>query len=228
YSRNLTEHAGHFYFLPGYRTAFGPFLLSSYTWWLSDELDGTVHLDYREKRGPGVGPDLNYHLGQWGGGSFRYYYTHDEDTAADRLGVPIPENRHRVYLSYESNPATNLYIKALLRYQSDLAVVRDFYEGEYRRDPQPDSFLEVNKFWNNFSIDAFVQPRVNNFLETVERLPDIRLTGFRQQLGTTPFYYESQSSAGYYRRVFAENAGTNGPPPGLNYEAARADTYHQL
>src|SRR5204862_7210540 len=86
---------------------------------------------------------------------------------------------------------------------------RDFYEGEYRRDPQPDSFLEVNQFWNNFSIDAFVQPRVNNFLETVERLPDVRLTGFRQQRGTTPFYYESESSAGYYRRVFAENAGTN-------------------
>ena len=62
----------------------------------------------------------------------------------------------------------------------------------------------------------------------MERLPDIRLTGFRQQIGSTPLYYESESSAGYYRRAFAEDAGTNGPPPGLNYEAARADTYHQV
>jgi hypothetical protein len=224
----LTEHAPHYIFLPGYRTAFGAFLLTTYTWYLSEELDGAFHLDYREKRGPGVGPDLNYHLGPWGSGTFKYYYTHDDDPNADQLDVPIHENRHRVYLSYESNPATNLYAKALLRYESDPAVVRDFFEGEYRQNPQPDSFFELNKFWDNFSVDAYVQPRVNNFLETVERLPDIRLTGYRQPLGATPFYYESESSAGYYRRVFAENAGTNGAPPGLNYEAARADTYHQV
>jgi lipopolysaccharide assembly outer membrane protein LptD (OstA) len=229
YSRNLTEHASHYSFLPGYRTAFGPFLLATYTWWLNEALDGAFHVDYRERRGPGVGPDLNYHLGDWGSGTFKYYYTHDSDgTDADQLGVPIPENRQRVYFTYEANPATNLYAKALVRYESDFAVVRDFFEGEYRSDPQPDSFLEVNKFWQNFSVDAYVQPRVNNFLETVERLPDIRLTGYRQQLGATPFYYESESSVGYFKRVFAEDAGTNAPPPGPSYEAARADTYHQV
>src|SRR6185369_15360737 len=68
-------------------------------------------------------------------------------------------------------------------------------------------------------------PRVNDFLETVERLPEVRLTGFRQQIGSSPLFYESESSAGYYRRLFAE---TNGPPVGLNYAAARADTYHQV
>ncbi len=230
YSRNLTEHAGHFIFLPGYRTAYGPFLMTTYTWWMSDYLDGAFHLDYREKRGPGVGPDLYYNLGrQWGNGTLRYYYTYDKDTAADDLGTPIPENRQRVWFSYEANPATNLYVKSLvLVHQSDFAVVRDFFEQEYRQDPQPDSFLEVNKFWQNFSVDAYVQPQVNQFLETVERLPDIRLTGFRQQIGSTPLYYESESSAGYYEFAFAQDAGTNGPPPGLNYEAARADTYHQV
>jgi hypothetical protein len=25
-----------------------------------------LHLDYRERRGVGAGPDLNLHLGQWG------------------------------------------------------------------------------------------------------------------------------------------------------------------
>ncbi len=144
YTRNLTEHAGHFNLLPGYRTAFGPFLLSTYTWYLNESLDGAVHLDYRQKRGPGVGPDLNYNLGQWGNGTFKYYYTHDDNPELDDLGVHIPENRQRVYFSYQANPSTNLYLKALARYESDLAVVRDFYEGEYRRNPQPDSFVEAN------------------------------------------------------------------------------------
>lgn len=228
YSRNLTEHAGHFNFIPGYRTEFGAFLMSSYTWYLNPELDGTFHLDYRELRGPGVGPDLNYHLGQWGEGTFKYYYTHDSDTAADNLGVPIPENRNRVYLSYQANPVTNLYAKAMVRYESDFAIDRDFFLMDYNLDPQPDSYFDLNKLWQNFSVDAYVQPRLNTFLETVERLPDIHLTGFRQQIGATPLYYESESSAGYYQRLFAENAGTNGPPPGLSYAAARADTYHQV
>jgi lipopolysaccharide assembly outer membrane protein LptD (OstA) len=228
YTRNLTEHANNFNFIPGYRNSFGPFLLSSYTWYYNEELDGVFHLDYRGKRGPGVGPDFNYHLGPWGDGTFRYYYTHDEDSNQDQLGVPIPENRQRVWFSYQANPETNLYLKSLVRYESDLAVVRDFFEPEYRKDPQPDTFFDANKFWQNFSVDAYVQPRVNPWLQTVERLPDIRLTSYRQELGTSPIYYESVTSAGYYRFAYAENAGTYGPPPGLDYEAARADTFHQL
>jgi LPS-assembly protein len=228
YTRNIGEHPNNWTVLPGYRSLFGPFALGSYTWYYNDHLDGIFHLDYRGTRGPGVGPDLNYHFGRWGEGTLRYYYTHDQDPEADQLGVPISENRQRVWLSYQANPATNLFLKGLLRYESDLAVVRDFFEGEYRRNPQPDTFFEANKFWQNFSLDAYVQPRVNYFLETVERLPDIRLTGYRQQVGPTPFYYESETSAGYYRRAFAEDTGVLGPPPGLNYEAARADTYHQL
>ena len=228
YTRNLGENANNFNFVPGYRSDFGPFLLSSYTWYYDKELDGVFHVDYREKRGPGVGPDFNYHLGPWGEGTFRYYYTHDADPNEDQLGAPISEDRQRVWFSYQANPATNLYLKALVRYESDLAVNRDFFEGQYRENPQPDTYFDANKFWQNFSVDAYVQPRVNSFLETVERLPDIRLTGYRQELGTSPIYYESETSAGYYRRAFAENAGIFGPPPGLDYEAGRADTFHQL
>jgi len=61
-------------------------------------------------------------------------------------------------------------------------------------------------------------------------LPDVKLTGFRQQVFDTPVFSESESSAGYYRKMFAETnalfGGTNGP--GSNYSAARADTFQQL
>jgi LPS-assembly protein len=68
YERNLGPHANNFDFVPGYRSAFGPFILGSYTWWLNEELNGKIHLDYRQRRGVGVGPDFNYKLGQWGEG----------------------------------------------------------------------------------------------------------------------------------------------------------------
>jgi LPS-assembly protein len=228
YTRNIGEHPNNFNATPGYRSLFGPFILGSYTWYWSEELDGILHLDYRQKRGPGGGPDLNYHLGRWGEGSFKYYYTHDNDSNVDELGVPIPEDRQRIWFSYESNPATNLYLKSLVRWESDLAVVRDFFESEYRLDPQPSTFFEANKFWRDFSVDAYVQPRPNTWLQTVERLPDVRLTGYRQEIGSSPFYYESESSAGYYQFRFAEDGGIYGAPPGLDYMAGRADTFHQV
>ncbi|HET7624025.1 MAG TPA: LPS assembly protein LptD [Verrucomicrobiae bacterium] len=225
YTRSLSEHANHFSVLPGYRSRFGPFLLGSYTWYLNDNLDGEFHLDYREKRGVGVGPDFNFHLGRWGDGTFRYYYTHDNDPSTNGLIAPVGNDRQRLIFSYQANPFTNFNVKALARYQSDIGVTHDFFESEYRHDPQPDTFVEANKFWDNFSLDVLAQPRVNNFYETVERLPDVRLTGFRQQIGATPLFYQSENSVGYYRRLFAE---TNNAPNGLSFEAARADTYHQI
>jgi lipopolysaccharide assembly outer membrane protein LptD (OstA) len=226
YSQSLNERGSNFDFLPGYRGRFGPYLLSSYTWKINKELEAVAHVDYRVKRGFGVGPDLNYDYGAWGTGKAKYYYLHDQDPNHDNdTGVNYPENRQRVWFSYEANPVTNLVMKSLIRYQGDPDVVQEFFQREYRLDPQPNSYVDVNKLWSNFSLDLYAQPRLNDFLETVEKLPELKLTGYRQQVANTPLFYESESSAGYYRRLFPE---TNGIPYGLNYEASRVDTFHQV
>src|SRR5258706_129283 len=92
YSRSLGVRANHFNFVPGYRSSFGPFLLGSYVWFLNEALDGVAHVDYRERRGVGAGPDLNFHLGRWGERSIKYYFLHDEDPHAS-LTNALPENR---------------------------------------------------------------------------------------------------------------------------------------
>jgi lipopolysaccharide assembly outer membrane protein LptD (OstA) len=226
YKRTLDERANSFSFVPGSRSRYGQFLLGTYNWFLNEQVDGALHLDYRTKRGVGGGPDANLHLGRWGEASFKYYYLHDEDPDEDADGIPVPDNRQRFYFGYDATPFTNFNIKAAVNYESDSLLSHDFFESEYRRDPQPKTFVELNQHWDNFSLDAYVQPRVNDFYETVERLPDIKLTAFRQQLGATPVFYESESSAGWYRREFAEV--TNSFWATNNFSAARADTYHQL
>jgi LPS-assembly protein len=225
YSRNIGPRANNFNFLPGYRSSWGPFLLSSYQFYMGEALDGTMRVDYREKRGVGLGPNLNYHLGRYGDGTFRYYYMYDQDPGAGGGDPNINPNRQRVDFSYQADPATNLNVKAVVRYQTDTNIVREFFEGEYHLDPQPNTFFEINRFWQNFSVDTYVQPQVNNFLETQEKLPDVRLNGQRQQLWETPVYYESVSSAGYYRHAYGK---TNGVYDGLDYEAPRVDTYQKL
>jgi LPS-assembly protein len=230
YRRSLNERANNFSFVPGYRSAYGPYLLSSYQWYLGEVADGRLHLDYREKRGVGAGPELNLHMNRWGEAAFKYYYTHDHDPNESTNGFPLfgsmPKNRQWFYFSYQATPYTNLNVKAQVNYQSDPLVLHDFAEGAYTGNPQPNTFTEVDKYWNNWDLDAETTPRINTFFDQVERLPDVKLTGFRQQIFGTPFYYESESSAGYYRKMFAD---TNNPvPPYYSYAATRADTYHQL
>lgn len=226
YTRNLGPDANNFNFTPGYQSGFGPFLLTGYRWYLNRELDGLLRMDYRERRGFAGGPDTYFHLGQWGEGSFQYYYADDHEPGTNALnGLNLPNHRQRLSFAYQVDPLTNVEVKAVARYQSDASVVHDFFEGEYRQDPQPDSYFDMEKFWRNFSLDAYTQPQVNGFLETQERLPEVRLTGYRQELGNLPVYYESESSAGYYRRRFAD---TNGLAILPDYAGARADTFHQL
>lgn len=227
YSRSLAGEGNHFNFVPGYRSRFGAYMLTGYHWELNEQLDGEFHMDYRTRRGAGVGPDFNYHLGEWGDGSIKYYYARDENPGLDKnlsFTTP-PSDRQRVDASYLAIPSTNLNARARVRYQTDPGVVREFYEGDYRKNAQPSTFVEVNKFWSNFSLDFYAQPRVNDFLDTVERLPEVRLTGFRQEIGETPLYYESESSAGWYRQLYGETNDLLVLPA---YSAARADTYHQV
>ena len=229
YRRNIGPHANNFNFAAGVRSSFGGFLLNNYTWWLNDTVDGKLHLDYYTERGIGMGPDLSLHLGQWGDAAFKYYYLHDHHPYANTNGLPdfgpISESRQRAYFNWQATPYTNLNLKALVNYQSDAFMEHDFFQGDYAENPQPNSFVEANKYWNNWSLDALTTPEVNNFFNQVERLPDVKLTGFRQQVPGTPVYYDSESSVGYYKAFFAQ---TNGVTPQASYSAARADTYHEL
>lgn len=233
YERNIGPRGNNWTTTPGYRSVYGPYLLNTYNWYAGNVADGKVHLDYRERRGLGAGPDLDLHLGQWGNAQLKYYYQHDDRANYSTNTFPyygnIPENRQRFYLGWQATPATNLNLKALVNYQSDPLYLHDFFVSEYTENPQPNTFVEANKYWDNWSLDALTTPRINTYFSQIERLPDVQLTGYRQQVLDTPVYYDSQSSIGWYR---AWNASTNLPYMGTNYfyaaSAARADTYHQL
>ncbi|HUC83987.1 MAG TPA: LPS assembly protein LptD, partial [Candidatus Acidoferrales bacterium] len=234
YERNIGPRANNFTTTPGYRSVYGPYLVNTYNWYLGDLADGKLLGNYYERRGPGAGPDVDLHLGQWGEAQIKYYYQHDTRSDYSTNAFPfygnIPENRQRFYLGWQATPATNLDLKALVNYESDPLFLHDFFVSEYTQNPQPNTFVEADKYWDNWSLDTLSTPRVNTYFSQVERLPDVTLTGYRQEVLDTPVYYDSQNSVGYYRNWNAYE--TNGLYPGTNGyfagSAARADTYHQL
>jgi LPS-assembly protein len=248
YHRTLGQHPNNFEFEPGYRSLFGPYLLSAYNWYGNGLLDGTVHVDLRESRGIAAGPDLAFHLGNLGEGAFRYYYAYDQQPNADDLNEPhLDKDRQRLAFYYQVQPTTNLMVKAVANYQSDPLIIHDFFEKEYKTNVEPASYAEAQQVWPNYTLNLLAQPRLVTFFETVERLPDLKLSGARQEVGTSPVYYENESSVGYFEREFSN---TNTPyyltnntlaPDGLdyipvrtyypnpaNYGASRLDTFHQL
>jgi LPS-assembly protein len=248
YKRSLGQHQQNWEFVPGYRSIFGPYLYSAFNWYGTGLLDGTIHFDERERRGQAGGPDLFLHGGDWGEAVFRYYFAHDQDFGADGIAAPdLKEDRQRVRLDYAVQPDSNAIVKVVANYQSDPLVIRDFFLSEYNKNVEPASFTEGTRIWPNWVLDGMAQPRLVDFFETVERLPDVRLNGLRQEVGVSPIYYESETSAGYYERAFSSS---NSPSPftnfllapnGLsfiavrgsttnpaNYAAGRADTFHQF
>jgi lipopolysaccharide assembly outer membrane protein LptD (OstA) len=221
YSRKMTRHPNNWVLTPGFRSLYGPYMLTRYNWQVSDKLSAGMDLDYRQKRGGGYGPSLHYDYGRIGKGDFAFYYAPDDKPGLDPLNKPIGDDRHRIRFDYKVDIQTNLTAKVVLREQSDPYIIRDFFETEYRKNIEPSSFAEVNQLWPNWSLNVMAQPRVDDFYATVERLPDVKLSAARQQLGVSPFYYEGENSAGYFRYRSPDNLGTN-------YAALRADSYHQI
>jgi LPS-assembly protein len=221
WKRSLRRHPNHWVMVPGYRTKYGPYLLSSYHYQFSDHIEGVLDIDARQKRGFGYGPELRYDLPKIGAGEMKYYRTRDDNPGLDPLGNPISHERQRAWFEHQATLNTNFTFKASVKYQRDAQVIRDFFETEYRENVQPATYFEFAKSWSNWSLNALAQPRVNDFFDTVERLPDLKLTGLRQQLRDLPLFYDSDSSIGYFRRRFADS-GTNG------FGAFRGDTYHQV
>jgi lipopolysaccharide assembly outer membrane protein LptD (OstA) len=219
YRRSLGRHPQNIEFMPGYRSSFGPFLLATFNNYWSDALSTALHFDYRVERGLAVGPEANYDLGRWGRGNFQYYYLNDLDPGRDPAGKTVDHNRDRLSFTHAATLRSNLFAKAVVRYQSDSIVIRDFFEDEFHDNRQPATFVELNQQWRNFSLNLIAQPKVNDFFETTERLPEVRLTGLRQQIGGSPLYYESESSFGYLRHE------SNAAPV---YAAMRGDTFHQV
>ena len=220
YRRSLERHPNNWVVNPGYRSLWGPYLLMDYNWIASSNLSGAMHLDLRQRRGIGVGPQVAWDLGRYGEVELDSYYIHDENPQLSSPVAPPDADRHRVKFVYQAEIRTNFNAKVVVRHQGDPFILRDFFEWEYRRNTQPSSFAEVEYLWDNYSLNVLAMPRVNDFFERIERLPEIRFTGLRKKLGETPWFLESETSAGYLKHEFANNATAP-------FAATRVDTYHQ-
>jgi len=221
YRRNLKQHPWNLHLRPGYKSEWGGFLLSSIRWPGNEAFGGEFNLDYREKRGFGFGPDIQYNSPDWGQGNLQLYRASDDDPLTDSRGTAIDRERDLAQWTHRYKRGS-LTATGVLNYESDEYMRRDFFEDQYQQNVQPNSYFELSKSWSNYNLSVLAQPRVNAFYEGIQRTPDIKLSGTRHQLGNSPFYYDTETSAGYLERRYNFSSANN------DYGLFRADTLHQI
>ncbi|MBV9298982.1 MAG: LPS assembly protein LptD [Verrucomicrobia bacterium] len=223
---------------PGYNSVWGAYLLTSITFPIATNVSGTVHLDLRSLRGPALGMDANYHMGpnRETYGRLRLYGMFDQspninETALGR--APIDSGRYRIL--YQSRTYITDDLSAVVDFNklSDQYFLQDFYPNIFAYDPQPDTYTQLVKRGEAYTLSALTRPQVNTFLETAERLPEVSWEVARTPLFNSPIFYEATTSAAELHRAFAATTGNlfiDLQSGSLNpdYEFFRFDSFHQL
>jgi len=217
YSQPLKERHPKVNIVFGHEKAWGTYVLSSYRYYLTDDIKGNLHLDYRQLKGFGEGIDNSFKTSNIGSGYVRTYYTDERD----KVGHTETERWRTQYRhQWQIRPDT-LGIVEFNKF-SDHDFIKDyFYREEFEIDPQPRSYVYLLNTQSSFSASVFAQERVNRFFTEVERLPDAALNIRNQQLfGGLPLFYKADLDAVNLNRKTALSDQDN--------NAIRADTYNQL
>lgn len=214
--------------MPGYRSRYGAFLLTAYSYYPTPHTKATTHLDYRSKRGFGYGQQVRWRLPENNArGRIRGYYTADdlpirgEGQQAIREGL-VDRDRYWIRFNHAQSVGLRQSLITELNYVSDQFMLEDFFDSDFRRGVQPENRVTLTHRGENFTAALLLNMRLNDFYENVNRLPEASLDISRQQIFTTPFYYESEHSAAYLERVFPKQSDRR------EYDAFRVDSSHTV
>ncbi len=212
---------------PAYLSSWGPSLLTRVSFPLTNDIKARLRLDYRSRRGPAIGleADGRYGTDKTSFARLRTYFLRDDEPNINRTSVPrgiISPGRYRVSLEDRTNFTSDIYGTVNVTKLSDPFVLEDFFQGDFRIDPQPDNVIALTKLDPNYTLTAIARFQANEFFEQTSRLPEIVLDIKRTPLFGGPIFYEGETGLANLRRQFANDSTFQ------NYGALPFDTFHQL
>jgi LPS-assembly protein len=210
---------------PAYLSSWGPSLLTQVTFPITEDIRGRFRLDYRGRRGVAVGLDSTMDYFNDSQARLKTYYIQDQNPNLNETNIPrkdVPTGRYRVSLADTTNFTDDIYGLANLTKLSDQYVMQDFFQGEFRLDPNPDNVLAVTKTDPFYTLTAIERFQANQFFTTTERQPEVVLDIKRHGLFGGPIFYEGETGFANLRLQFPQGLGFE------NYGTDRLDTFHQL
>lgn len=234
--QSLNQEQG-FTITPGYSSVWGAYLLGAYTFPVGD-MSAKLRLDLLSERGIGLGLESEWgetraslegekaQQKQLSWGRFRSYFIDDASPGTNKTSLEreaIDSSRYRVSLQAKQYLTEDIYASIDYNKLSDARFLQDFDEGEFRRNPNPDNMLALTKWDEDYTLTVLARKNFNEeSFDLTERLPEAVLDLKRQPIFNSPFFYEGETSAGFYRRNFATDALLD------DYDTFRADTFHQI
>ena len=202
---------------PGKDKDWGFYFLTRWRYYFNDDNRGKFHLDWYDKRGVGTGTSHKFYTKKYGEGTVNLYYI-DDKLYNDTTDPIHSSNRYKAQLSYHNNIGGKLNLTGEYNKFSDIDFMKDFFYREYEKETHPLSYFLIDYAFSNSSLSLLTQKRVNNFFEETEYLPKLDYNFYRQSIGNTPFYFESDTSLSNLTKKFANSA--------TDYDTVRFHTHN--
>ncbi len=214
---SMKEPIMHVQVEPGKRKDWGPYILSTWRYNLTQNSNLRVFLDYRTKLGVGEGFDLNYKSPGTGRGDLKFYFANEKyyDPPA---GAPTEFQRYFLRWRHKWNigPRTNFITEFYKisdqrrKYENFRApnpsahnILQDYFFREYERDSQPLTYALLHHAFNYSSLDIILQKRTNHWFDQINKLPEISYSLPSLQIGESWLYFENSSQFGVYNKKAA-------------------------
>ena len=185
---------------------------NSYFWAISPSSDATFWFDIASKKGPGAGVETRIVNGNDSWLRFYSYYANEShyyfNNAYSNKYDRSPQ-RGELHLEGEHYFSPDFYLKGFGTYISDREFYND-YSGKANRTKyaydratnlkrleKDESFLFVNKNWDSYNLlvnfDVY-KDLVQSNEQVLQRSPQVNVTSLSQPLGSSPLFYQLNSS----------------------------------
>ena len=183
----------------GYRGSMGAFAKLNMGGYEGDTWRSSSRLHLYSKRGVGFEQILSQRTDRshW---MFDGIYLLDEDPYQrydkSEEKAHFDEQRYRVRLqgSHRSSPTT--YLLSSWTYLSDRYFMEEFFRDEYRYHAQPETRASFVAAGDYVGLEVYASRLLNDFYSNMDRV-EVSIDGYRQQLWSSPFFYENRSAFSY-------------------------------
>jgi lipopolysaccharide assembly outer membrane protein LptD (OstA) len=206
--------------IPGKKSKWGLFALTSYRYQINEGNKVTLRIDERENWGLAEGLDYKYSTDDFGQGLIKTYYTNQRDR--DR-NEPLrgEEDRYRAQLRHrwDINESTTALME--VHKLSDEDLTKDFfYREEYDRESSPESYVYLLNSQPEYGLSFLTRKRINRFQSVVERLPELRFNLKDQDISGLPVYFKTDTALTHLN---SKTAGSS-----EDSDVTRFDIYNRL
>lgn len=226
-------------------------------WAISKDSDATLHQRFMSERGFQEGVEYRYALNKHSLGTLYGDFLNDRKKITETVGNinrnwQTEQKRWSLYLNHESRFDPTFYVRADISKVSDSFYFRDFSSYNYfqanyvRTNTEPfkkimfvgdeslnylDSTVRLSKTWQNYNLTTLVKSTQDLTVATndatLQKYPEVTLSGIKQPLLGTPLQYELSGVYDYFYRGDGQKGHLLDAYPALSLPFAFRD-YFQI